>query len=143
MPGLIEDVVGGEQRLVLLKQHLALADQHRGVAQPLAGVPAGGQGRPQQHRGAGIAGRGLQQPGQGLLHLVDQGGFLHQVPGRVAHQEQLREDDEVGFAAVLFQDVQDLLQIAADIPHGGVELGQGDFHDNVLIIGNFRLICAI
>ena len=129
MPGFVEDVVGRQQRLVLLKQDLPLADQHRGVAQRLAGVPARGQGRAHQHRGPGITPGNLRQPGQGLLHLLDQGGLLHQVPGRVAHQKQLREDDEVRGAAMALQGVDDLLQIAADIPHRGVELGQGDFHD--------------
>ena len=116
----IEDVVGGQQRFVLLKQDLAAADQHRGVAQPLAGIPAAGQRRAHQQGGPGVARRGCRQPGQRLLHLPDQGGVLQQVPGRVAHQEQLREDDEVGGAAVLIQGLHGFPEIAGDVPHGGI-----------------------
>ncbi len=58
--------------------------------------------------------------GQRLLHLPDQGGVLQQVPGGIAHQEQLREDDEVGGAGVLSQGLHDFPEIAGDVPHGGI-----------------------
>ena len=52
--------------------------------------------------------------------LLENPSLIRQVPGRVAHQKQLREDDEVGGATVSIQGLQDFPEIAGDVPHGGI-----------------------
>ena len=76
VPGLVEDVVGGQKRFGLAQPHLSLVDQHRTVAQAFAGVPAGGLRRPHQDPGGGIPGRQIHQVFQGLLDLANEARLL-------------------------------------------------------------------
>ena len=119
MPGLIEDVVGGQKRFALAQQHLSPGDQHRAVAQAFARVPAGGLRRPHQDAGAGIPGGPSHQMVQGLLDPGQERRLLQEVPGRIAHQEKLGEDHQVGGLMHLLQGGDDLCRLPLTSPTTG------------------------
>src|SRR6185295_18891687 len=61
--------------------------------------------------------------------LLDEGGALEEVAGRVAGEAELREDDQLGAELAGAADVlQDLVDVAGNIPDRGVDLCGGDFH---------------
>ena len=79
----------------MAKENLPPIDQERAVVQSFAGVQAGGHGRAHQHPGSGKFPRSRLQLLHRVLGFLDQRGLLQQIPGGIAHQEKLGEDDEV------------------------------------------------
>ena len=125
--GLVEDVVGGEQRFPPHRCDPAILQQRHRV------VEAGGR----------CAGRALREaeghpdparpPGRSP-QLLDRGGaaghelgHVEEVARRVARDGQLREGNQVGPRVPGPPgDLADLARIAVEVPDGGVDLGQGD-----------------
>ena len=61
----------------------------------------------------------------------DEGGALDQVLRRIAAEAKLGKDGEVGAARLrLARHFEDARRIAFEIADGGIELGQGDFHES-------------
>ena len=90
---LIEDVVEGQQPLVLFKQDHALVEQDCGVHGRLAGVGRGGQRHACDNGGGKIA-RGGGEFIDGLAAASEEARFLKEVGGGIAADRQLGKDSE-------------------------------------------------
>ncbi len=96
---LVEDVVEGQQHLLLGEGDLTVGEQRGDVARAFAGRLASGRrgdgqsGADQQGR---VEGCGVGERGQRLLRARKEGGFFEEVRGRIAADGELREDDQIG-----------------------------------------------
>ncbi len=124
--GLVEDVVSGEQGLERDVGDLAAFEEGRRIIERLS---FGGEVlfHEADQRGDVLdLGRQLAEGGD---VLIDERGTVEEVARRVAREAQLGEDDERGAELLGAADVlQDLVDVALDIPDGGVDLCGGDFH---------------
>ncbi len=127
--GLVEHIVGGEERLRLRVQDLPVAEQrgsvHQASSRP-APVPVH-----VPHDDADPRGGGLLQPAQRLQVLLDEQVVLQQVHGRVAAQAQLGEHGKRRARRLrLPGEVRDLPAVPVEVPDRGVDLPAGDSHGN-------------
>src|SRR6185295_11858032 len=121
-----EDVVGRQERLEAYVGDLAALEQGRGVVERL---PFGGEVLLDE---ADERGDVLDLGGdlaERVDVLLDEVGAFEEVAGRVAGEAELREDDQLGAELAGAADVlQDLVDVALNIPDRGVDLCGGDFH---------------
>ena len=117
--GLVEHRVVRQQTLAVGAEHAAVGADRRGVEQVEVGVDEA------EHRRAptGVPG----EPHERRLGVGDEPGLEHEILRRVAGDRQLGERDDVaagGLGEVV--GVQDLGDVAVEVPDGGVELGERD-----------------
>lgn len=123
---LVEDVVGGQQLLVVAQAHGAVLEHQQAVVQRLAG-PAGARGCADDPVQLRPLARGLQQLLQALLQAFAKGGLVQQVARVVAAQRQLGKDQQVGLRVRgAGSGLGHAGHVAGDVADGGVELGDGD-----------------
>jgi len=130
---LVEDVVKGQQTLVLFEQDAAGIHEDCGVDSGLAGLNFGGKGYADQNRSGQVAGGGAQFVDSGAA-AGQKAGFLKEVGGRIATDNEFGEDGEArterGGATA---DGKDFLDVSGEIPDGGIDLGQCNLHTSSLI----------
>ena len=118
---LVEHAVIRQLVLEAQARDLALGQQQRGVVE----LAVLGPGRAQQHRRA--AARGLGEFLNCALAGGDEGGLQDQILGRVARNEQFRGHHQIGALPFRFlQGALELGEIARDVAHDRVELGDGN-----------------
>ena len=120
---LVEHAVVGQVDLEAHALHAAGIEQRRRVIELAVLGPDGAD----QHAGAavgGVLGDGLDGRAGGRR----EGRLAHQVLGRIAGDEQLRQHDEVGaLGSGLRTRLAQLLGVARKVADRRVELGEGDF----------------
>ena len=119
---LVEHAVVGQGMLVDPADDGAAGEHEGGVVEPPAVAP---RGTHDQGRAAigGVAGELIQ----GVARMLADGRLEHQVLGRVAHQEQLGQHDEIGPGlGPLRSQPTGQGEVAGDVAHRGVGLGHGD-----------------
>ena len=122
---LVEDVVGGQQHLVLLEGHAAFGEQSGGVPGGFAGGGMGARGVANQDG----QGRFLSERGDGGAVAFEEGRALEQVLRKIAAQAEFGENGQIGAAAFGFGGhVQDAGGVAGEIAYGRIELAEGNFH---------------
>ena len=134
---LVKDVVGGQQLLVVLQADLSVLEHQQAVVQRFAGaiVARGCAHDPVQ---IGELARGLQQLLQTCIQSLQKAGLVQQVAGVVAAQRQFGKHHQVGlFGRRPGRGFSHAADIAADVAHHVVELGEGDFQHGCL--RRFRL----
>ncbi len=119
---LVEHAVIGQLVLEAQARDLAFGQQQRGVVELAVLAP----GRAQQHRRAAASwpsANSCTAPWQ----AATKAGFKHQILGRIARDEQLRGHHQIGALAFRFlQGALELGEIARDVAHDRVELGDGN-----------------
>ena len=127
---LVEDVVEGQQHLLLDECDLAAGEKNGDVTDALAHWRVVGHDRADEERGA-AGGRG---PGgdlvDGLTGAGYEGGLFQEVGWRVAADGEFREDCEV--SALFFRTggvFENLVRVAGEVPHRRVDLRESYLHD--------------
>ena len=130
VPALVEDVVGGQQLLVIVQQQLAVADHQQRIAEGLAGARVAGRRADDPVQRAHLA-RGRQQRRHRAVEALAEVFVVEQVGRVVAGQRQLREDDQVrAVVPGAPRRVQVQRQVAFEVADGGIDLRDGDLeHD--------------
>ena len=123
---LVEDVVGGKQRLRAHRAALAAGEQHGGVHQALRALALRGQHGAERDRDALRGGCERVELAQLVAH---EALALEQIHRRIAGEDHLRQDHEVrALARRLGGGLLDESPVAAEVADGGVHLGQRDAH---------------
>ena len=132
VPLLVEDVVKGQEPLVLLEEQLALVEEDGGVEGRFAILAVGRKGDAGKH-GNGQFARCRSQFVHGRSAAGQEAGFLKEVGGRIAADGELGKDRK---ARALFRRAaaggNDLLEVSGKITNRGVDLGQRDLHNSIL-----------
>ena len=131
VPGLIEDVVGRQQRLEMTGEKLASIDERRGVIEPLASLVASPLDVADQDTRLTLRGRCRDDVVQGLEVGVDEPRVIEQILGRVARDGELGQNEELGAVAPrVLEALQHFLLVPVDRSNGGVDLCQRDLHNS-------------
>ena len=123
---LVEHVVGGQKHFRLQEGDGAVLEQGGGIHDRLAGFGMG-RGHQSANHGdaAGLGGNAFHR----LAIAGDKRRTLDQVPGRIAADGQLGEQDQAGAGRPrLLREVDDLGGVAGEIPNCGIDLSQRDLH---------------
>ena len=123
---LVEDVVGGQQHLRLDELDAPVAQQGRGVHHRLAGVRLGRSHHAADH-GDALRLRGNLLDGVAVAR--DERRPLDQIARRIAADGEFRKQNQARAGVARLQGkLDDLGGVAGEIPHGGVDLAQGNLH---------------
>src|SRR5690606_32212727 len=124
---LVEDVVGGQQRLRDGVHDVAVFEEDGPVVEPLAAavlVPyrrADDEPQPPRRVRGDVVER--------LPRILDERGLVEEVLRRVADEAELGEDGERGARAGRAPGVvEDALGVPGEVADGGVDLAEGDLH---------------
>ena len=119
---LVEHAVVGQGMLVDPADDGAAGEHEGGVVEPAAVAPGGAHDQGRAAIG-GVAGELVQ----GVARMLADGGLEHEVLGRIAHQEQLGQHDEIGPGrGPLRPQPPRQREVAGDVAHRRVGLGHGD-----------------
>src|SRR5438552_1342034 len=122
---LIEDVVGRQERFVRFANRLAAYEQSSRVMERSATSFVSIDKSYQQRRFADAAMKLVQD----LERFRNKARFKDEVLRRITGDREFGRDNELGSVrGQAFVRLKDLFEIAAQIPHGGIELGEADFH---------------
>ena len=132
---LVKDVVGRQKLLVVAQTHITVLEHQQAVVQRLARtvMARGGAHHPVQ---IGLLARGGQEVLQAVFQALQKLGLVQHVAGVVAAQRQLGEHDQIGLVACrLLGRSAHAGNVARDIAHGVIELGQGNAQHGLLRYG--------
>ena len=120
---LVEDVVEGQQPLVLFEQQAPAIQQHGGVHGRLATLAVRSQGHAGQHCGWQLAG-GRGQLIDRQAAAGEKAGLFKKVCWRIAAEHQLGEDGQPSAQPGRPPaDGDNSFKITAEIPNSGIDLG--------------------
>ena len=126
----VKDVVGGQQLFAGDDAPLATCNQGDGVEQIGFLGCRNRFGHAHQQGQVGVGGR--QLGGELIQDVVlgaEQGRSQQQIPGRITPEGKLRGDHQIRVASCRFlASRQNSGSIASQISHQGIDLGQGDAH---------------
>ncbi len=132
---LVEDIVGGQERLAHDVGHPAAVDQGGAVVETAPVGRLAPLGEPDQRRGRPAGPRRGQRVERGARRL-DERGTLEQVLGRIPAERQLGEDGQRGAARLgRSQGLQHQPAVPVEVADGGVDLRERDLHVAMILQG--------
>src|SRR5438552_904289 len=121
----VEDVVGRQKRFVRFANRLAADQQSSRVMKRSAASFVSIDESNEQRRFADTAMKLIQD----LERFRNKARFEDQVLRWITGDREFGRDNELGsIGSQAFVKLEDLLEITPQIPHGGIELGEADFH---------------